>query len=278
MTQKIVLKLGGSAITYKSTAYFPMDIDDIKRDAGRYIRSENVSRLASEIKQAMDESGSQMVVINGAGPFGHYLVAKSAPGDTVRESVAFLNGKVVYELRRAGIDAVPIPPSESCTFDGERFDIGYLWDTAKLLLEETKVPSTYGDFLKSAPEKGISEKIISGDDLAVLIAELWKADMVVMAADVDGYYTYNPKKSGARLIKTVYASSGRVVLADQPPTIGSGDVGDMHDMTGGMEAKVRKLKPLAIKGITGRLINGTVPGNVKAALLGDESFGTSIVS
>lgn len=259
---KIVLKLGGSLITKKDIKKFPLEIEEIKQRADEYIRLNEIKRIGKEVKEAMNEKPIQLVLINGAGPFGHFLVKHKRPSDEVRASVKLLNEKLVSELRKNGIDAVPIPPSESCEFVDGRFDISYLWEVGKVLLEEGKTLSTYGDVLQGG-------KVISGDDLIVLIAEHWQADRIITATDVDGVFTGDPKiYKDAKFIR-VLGSENDVKVEY---TI------DSIDVTGGMESKVKKLRHAATNGINCRIINGLKEGNIKAALLGDESIGTLITS
>ena len=264
--QKIVMKIGGSVISEKNPdrlADFPLAIAEIKRRGEEYMRLDEIARVGREIKEAMDEGGFQLILVNGAGPFGHLLVKKKRPDEEVRASVRFQNERFVSELRDCGLDVVPIPPSESCVFADERFDIDYLWEIAQMLLEEGKTPSTYGDVLEGG-------KIISGDDLVVLLANFWKADKIIVATDVDGVYTKDPKTNAeANFIKQL-----RVADAGTKPEYSLNSI----DVTGGMQSKVEKLKRAAREGIKCQIINGTKPGNIKAALLGDEGFGTSIVA
>jgi len=263
--EKIVLKIGGSIITKRDVESFPLGIEEIKRGADEYIRYDNVKRIAGELREALDEKNIQLILVNGVGPFGHFLVKHKRPNDEVQESVKFLNEKIIAELRKIGIDAVPIPPSKSCEFaavegDGE-FDISYLWEVGKVLLEEGKILSTYGDMLRGG-------KVISGDDLVVLLAEKWQAKKIITATDVGGVFTKDPKtNSDAKLIKRLSdADSAKVEY-----TI------DKVDVTGGMASKVEKLKRAAGHGVKCQIINGLKEGNIKSALLGDETIGTLIL-
>lgn len=258
---KIVLKLGGSLITKKDVKNFPLEIEEIKQRADEYIHLNEIKRIGKEIKEAMNEKPIQLILINGAGPFGHFLVKRNRPDDDVRASVKLLNEKLVSELRKIGIDIVPIPPSESCEFSNEKFDISYLWEVGDVLLEEGKTLSTYGDMLKGG-------KVISGDDLIVLLAEHWQADKIITATDVDGVFTKDPKiHDNVKLIKHLSGDENGEVEY----TINNIDV------TGGMASKVKKLKQAASRGIKCQIINGLEEGNIKAALLGDESIGTLIL-
>lgn len=265
MAERIVLKIGGSVITEKDPgklADFPTTVDGIKHRGEEYMRLEDIARVGREIREAMDEVGARIILVNGAGPFGHLLVKAGRPDEDVRASVRFQNERLVSELRAAGLDVVPVPPSESCTFDGSKFDIDYLWEITEMLLEEGKVPSTYGDVLADG-------KIISGDDIVVLLARKWKADRIIMATDVDGVYTKDPKTNADAKFLPELRASGAESIDYALNAI---------DVTGGMKSKVEKLKEAAAAGIKCKIINGITPGNVKAAMLGDEGFGTSIVA
>lgn len=260
---KIVLKISGSIITKGDVKDFPLRIEEIKQRADEYIRYDEMERIGKELKDALGERDVQLILINGVGPFGHFLVKHDQPDDEMRESVRLLSERLVSKLRSAGLDVVPIPPSESCEFKNEKFDISYLWDISEMLLEEGKIPLTYGDVLADG-------KIISGDDLAVLIAERWHADKIIMATDVEGIFTKNPAvHKDAKIIKRINADADAETKVEY--TV------NKIDVTGGMESKIEKLKHAARAGIKCQIINGTKEGNIKAALLGDENIGTLIL-
>jgi isopentenyl phosphate kinase len=265
MLRKVVLKIGGSVITDKDTKGFPTDVAGIRKEAPKFVRMDVIERIAKEIKAALEESRGdlQIVLINGVGPFGHHLVAEKAAGDVVRKSTSILNEIVIEEMRKAGIDVVPIQPGESVESDGKGgFDISYLWEMSELLIEEGKVPSVWGDMLKDG-------KVISGDDLVVLIARKWGADLIVMATDTDGVYDKNPSQDkGARLVRKIDSKTSANAAASFTLS--------RTDVTGGMEGKVRKLLIAANEGIRSQVVNGLKEGIVKKALIGDEGLGTII--
>jgi isopentenyl phosphate kinase len=263
--KKIVLKVGGSVITRKDAADFPTSAEDIKAKADSFIRIDEIRRIAGEVREAFIQSGTagmQLILVNGVGPFGHFLVAKGAPVRTVQQSTEILSDRVVVEFRKAGIDAVPMPPAQSVGYEeGKGFDVGFLWQTADLLLEEGKVPSVWGDQLEGG-------KVISGDDLAVMLAEKWKADMILMATDTKGVFESNPRVDAeAKLIRRMEAGRDHGAVFSLGRT----------DVTGGMGRKVERLLGAAKEGFPSHVFDGTRPGNVRNALLGDRSFGTVIV-
>lgn len=254
--QKIIIKLGGSAITKKYVKDFPLSIDGIKKRADEYIRAGDIKRHGKEIYEAVKESDCQLILINGAGPFGHYLVDKKQPLEVVHDSVKYLNKKVIEYLDN-NLEIESLAPLYMCKWKDGNFDVRNLWEEGKRILSDGKILSTYGDMLHGY-------KVISGDDLAVLLAESWRADKIIMAIDVDGVYNKHPRNKDAKLIKTIYSDENIDDIVFEDTTT---------DVTGSLKGKVRKLQSSKIKS---QIINGLVEGNVKAALLGDESIGTII--
>lgn len=262
--RKIVMKIGGSVLTYKQAKEFPMDIYEIKLNANHYIRNDFLSSAAKQIREALDTDTLELILINGVGPFGHYLVKHGAPHQTIRESVRYLNEHLTSYLEDAEIDSVTIVPSETCYFREGRYDVSRLWEETKKFMKKGNLVTSYGDVLPDGT-------VISGDDLVTLIAELWEADKIITVTDVEGLYTGNPKLSSEiKLIRCINSSDGVVKLGVDYDS-------DTIDVTGGFEGKVDKLIETAKKGIKGQMINGLKEGNIKRALLGDESIGTIIV-
>lgn len=251
--KKIVIKLGGSVITKKDVKDFPMNIEDIKRNADDYIRREDVERLGREISEATGESNCQLILINGVGPFGHFLVSKKQPLELVHKSVEFLNEKLIEYLDNE-LKIESVAPFDTCKYGNGNFDVVNLWKECERILNSGKIFSIYGDMLEGY-------KVISGDDLAVILAEMWGADKIIMTLDVDGVFDKHPSKKDARLIKKL---TGSEKIKFEEGTI---------DVTGGLKEKIRKLQSCRIKS---QIINGLVNGNLKRAMLGDESIGTII--
>ncbi len=254
MLKKIILKIGGSVITKKDVKDFPLDMNEIKRVFYEYVRVDEIKRLGRELYEAIKESGCRLILINGAGPFGHYLVYKKQPVEIVHKSVEYLNRKLIEYLDN-DLNIQPVAPFDTCEWKHGEFDISRLWEKGQRVLEDGKILSTYGDVLQGY-------KIISGDDLAVLLAEHWQADKIIMATDVNGVYDRPPENEDAKLIKTIRGGEDiefRVKAVD---------------VTGGIKRKIMKLQSV---GINSQIVNGLVAGNVKKVLLGDESIGTLII-
>lgn len=271
--EKIVVKLGGSIVTYREKKDFPLTLNEITRNASEHIRKADVKRLVNEIYSA---NNFPLIVVNGVGPFGHYLVKyqnKLDKKEIVHESVAFLNELLANYFKESGIKVKSCHPFEKCVYLGDgKFDkVEDLLECGKPALEENGILLTYGDIVPAVKGvKGNCEpyQVISGDDLVGLLAEIWGAEKIIVATDVDGLFYKDPKVfKDAALIKEL-RSGKRMAISK---------TGKRIDVTLGMRGKVRKLQIAAEKGIRSQIINGLKKDNLKKALLGDESIGTLIL-
>jgi len=250
---KIIIKLGGSLITQKTRKDFPTNINEIKKRANEFIRYNVLKQLAKEISSLKDV---ELIVINGAGPFGHFLVNKKTDPRTIHSSVELLNQKIIDIFKQENKDLVAVHPCETCLFE-ENFQTDKLWNKTKQILQNNKIPITYGDVILT--EKGY--KVISGDDLATDLAKRWKADKIIMVTDVEGVYTKNPE---------IY-SDARLILKLKEMRDIQFETNNI-DITGGLQSKVKKLLGVDIPS---QIINGSEPGNIKKAIKG-ESIGTIV--
>ncbi|MCL7416736.1 MAG: isopentenyl phosphate kinase [Halalkalicoccus sp.] len=214
----IVLKLGGSVITDK--------------DREETVDEERLADLAGALAGRED-----LVVVHGAGSFGHRYAAKHGVSVTegthdaaaVREihgSMERLNERVLAALGAEGVPAVPVDPFSLAhrTRDGA---LRLPTDGIETTLTEGFVPVTYGDVIS---QRGKGATIVSGDELVVALAEALGADRVGLCSTVPG----------------VLDDAGAVI-----PRIGSYDEvaaylggSDSTDVTGGMAAKVQSLLAL----------------------------------
>lgn len=214
----IVLKLGGSVITEK--------------DREETVDEERLASLAEALAGRED-----LVVVHGAGSFGHRYAAKHGVSRTegthdaaaIREihaSMERLNERVLAALGAEGVPAVPVDPL-SLAYRSRDGALRLPLDGIETTLAEGFVPVTYGDVITHR-EKGAT--IVSGDELVVALAEGLDADRVGLCSTVPG----------------VLDDAGAVI-----PRIGSYDKvadylgeSDSTDVTGGMAAKVRALLEL----------------------------------
>lgn len=192
-TQRIVIKLGGGLISNKQQLCTP--------------ELEALSQLASVISR-LQASGYAIVLVHGAGSFGHIRAKKwrLAEGlldvnhfkdikddcqsqmeavERVREDMLRLNRIVLQALKRFGVATEPFPPHLYFQGTGPEFtgDISMLIRSSSM-----PIPVTFGDVVEVNSERKFG--ILSGDDLVVRLAvELPAVKRLVFAVKgVDGAY------------------------------------------------------------------------------------------
>ncbi|WP_455645495.1 isopentenyl phosphate kinase [Methanosphaera sp.] len=260
----IILKIGGSALTVKDAD--KPTIDEV-----------NLDRIAQEVSAYNED----MVIVHGAGSYGHIYAKKFGIGDVIgnvndhlykleglcrtQASVQLLNYIVVEKLHEKGVPAIGIKPSSFIVTDNKRIAV---CDTKiiKQYIDNGFVPVLYGDAVLDYNDY-IKFAILSGDQLITYLAKDLKADRVILSSDVDGIYTDNPKTNPeAKLID--------IVTKDTELTLTENE--DQADVTGGMGGKIKELLQLAEEGIQSQIINAETPGNIKLAVSGQEVKGTII--
>ena len=250
MTERVVLKLGGSVITDKS--------GDCAIDHARL--REIAVELAAQRETAL-------VLVHGAGSCGHpearrYRINDGLAGDNVpgvyetHTAVSSLNTAVVDALRDAGVEAIGIHP----------LDLG-LAENGRLVSFETRhiaemsehgiVPVLHGDVVM---DRLRGSCIVSGDQLVTHLAAALKSRRVGLATDVPGVL-----------------ANGSVVPRIDRSTVESLDVGGSGntDVTGGMRGKLAELLALADAGIDSHIFHVSKIGRF---LDGIEHGGTMITA
>jgi len=264
MQELIILKLGGSVITKKS-------------EEKAEINEENLKRLAKEIAEAKRDSNFRLMVVHGAGPFGHvpakeYGLDKGLRDDrqlkgfsVTHQSMEKLNFSVVNSLRKEGLNAIAYQPSTLGILKDKKL-VYFPTEVLEKLLEMNMSPVAYGDVLVDE-KTGIN--ILSGDHLVPYLARKLKANRVVIATDVEGVFNLDPKRyKDAELIKEITSENVNSILE-----IGTSK---RTDVTGGMERKLNELLRLAAQGIQSEIVSGVKPGILKRTLLGEKGLGTLI--
>ena len=264
MKDLILLKIGGSICTEKSKGEFK-------------VKAGTVERIASEIMEARKQKGFRLIVVNGAGPFGHVNVTEYDIADGLETQSDFegfaktvcdcgyVNYMVSEAMRNSGLLALPYP-SSSVVIQSKKRIIFFSIDPIKRLWDSNDdiIPVMNGTMV---PDTVIKGSIISGDGAIEYLADRMHAKKVIFAVDVDGIYTADPHHDKkAKLIDTI--------TKDNFPDFKSGISGSSStDVTGGMLGKVEKL----LSGKTTTIIvNGNKPGRVRDALIGKPVKGTII--
>ena len=246
----ILIKLGGSVITDKSQY--------------RKFNKERVSRLCSEIKH----SGQRVLVVHGAGSFGHVLSKKYNLQDgfgsdeqipavaEVQYDVRDLSQMVVREMLDVGIPAVSIAPGSCFVMENGKL-IATDTEAIKRLYDLGIMPVTFGDVVADRI-KGFG--ICSGDQLMEILAELFDVHKVVFVSDIDGLYNADPKSDKkARMFGSVDAETLKNIKSES----------NIDDVTGGIRSKMEAMLRMSNADCDCVLLNGTIEGRLGALLRGE---------
>lgn len=268
MSERVLLKLGGSLITDKTREQAP--------------RLDVIRRLAQEMRQALDaRSDLQLLVGHGSGSYGHFVGRryrtregivsdKSWRGYAETGTVAArLNRLVADVLWEAGLPVLSVQPSASAVCrDGEleRLEVRPIVTA----LENGLLPLVHGDV---ALDEVRGCTIVSTEEILSYLAGLLHPQRIILVGEVDGVYDRDPlcdptAQPIAEISPANYAHVKQWL-------------GDSHgvDVTGGMFSKVQEMVALAqrVPGLLVHLITGQEPGRVRRVLLApDVAGGTRI--
>jgi isopentenyl phosphate kinase len=224
MSDRLILKLGGSVITDKS--------------ADCAINHAQLASIAGAIARA--RTGG-IVIIHGAGSCGHpeakryKLDVGASKGETegiyvTHRAVSRLNDEVVATLREQGVAAIGVHPLHTAIADKGRL-VSFECRHLETMLSLGMVPVIHGDVVMDL-SKGAC--IVSGDQLVRYLAVGLTISRVGLATDVPGVL------DGERVVPEI--------SRDTMPTLRIGN--SMHtDVTGGMRGKINELLELADAGV-----------------------------
>jgi len=261
----IILKIGGSILTNKDSVESEVD-------------SESLKRIALEIKSSLDNSSKELIIVHGAGSFGHPPAKKYKIGEKfdqseypqkrigfceIQNAVKKLNMLICEEFIKEELPVVAIPASSFMTASNKRITHGNL-DSFKRYLSKGFIPVIYGDVVL---DDELELCVISGDQIIQYLAMNLNPDRVVLGTDVDGVYDKNPKTHDDAIFFDRFSS-----LDDLETLEGTTNV----DVTGGMVGKIKELLYLADLGIESKIINAEVKDNIFKVLENEEVKGTVI--
>lgn len=263
----VILKVGGSVCTEKE-----------KNRAGAKVNV--ITRVAREIKKARKRRKFKLILVHGAGPFGHKLVSDYKIKNGVKcgnkrqvegfvkthNSMEDLNKTFTDIFRKEGLLGFPVQPSACIVQNNKeiaRFDISII----KRLLEfEDVIPIMYGDMVI---DEKLGASVVSGDAIVSYIAKKLNANLILLGSDVDGIFTADPKKSkNAEIIKKIGGGNFKKVLgfAEEASTV---------DVTRGMLGKLLEVRKIA-NGSKVIVFNLNKGNNLCNLLLGKSGIGTEI--
>jgi isopentenyl phosphate kinase len=254
MSEIVILKIGGSVLTDKNKVSAP--------------RPDEIARMAREIS---DGKNTKLVLIHGAGSFGHHQAKEYRLKDGLNDmsikgilpthnAVKALNKMILDALHINGVDSLPVHPLSSCVLRDGRIEHMCV-EAIELMLEHDIVPVLHGDVAMDATR---GEDILSGDQLVGYLARALNAKRVGIGTNVDGVYDEQQQ-----VIRSITPASFETI---KKALTGSSGV----DVTGGMYGKIMELMKLADAGIPSQVFNAETPGNITGFLKNKLTEGTFI--
>lgn len=267
MSQKklIIIKLGGSIVTEKHRSE-------------PAIRRAHIRRIASVFKKYYDPKKHGLILIHGAGSFGHLhahthglaLGTKDHPEKIFRavenQSLdAFLNSEIARIFIEIGLPVVGMPTRTIVTNSNGK--LGCLeTNSLEAALRAGVIPLLHGDMVFDTAW-GLS--ICSGDVLASELSHLFSAKQVFFASDVDGIFSQDPHKHPDALL--IQKTTLKEIMS------GTIEIGQSHnvDVTGGLSKKFSLFHTnTSLKDIY--LFNGLVAKNFSFVFDQTSFYGTII--
>lgn len=247
-----LLKLGGSAITHK--------------DGFMRANRASIAKLSEAVARAWRSGVRNIILVHGAGSFGHALVLKYGINDGVstpaqkagcrkaQAACAKLSGMVVAALRQKGVPAFSIAPHAIVRSKNRRIS---KFDTRQVFssLKSGKMPVLYGDMV---PDSSLGCSVLSGDQIISYLGK--NASRIVLATNVDGIL------AEGKLVKRITRANFRRIRGHL-----SGS--KTPDVTGGMAGKIDELLKVKAPSF---VVNASKPGRVSALLLGRKTVCTEI--
>lgn len=265
----IVLKIGGSVITYKNRT-------------GTFLRRKTLAHITQEISEVTRTNKNlQLILIHGAGSGGHQLaqqydLANGTGNDPKKWRGAILtrianqklNLKLFEIFSSANLRIIPVHTASVVIQKNKTID-SFAVDAIDQALQNNCIPLLYGELVFDT-ELGMS--ILSGDTSAFFLAKKYDAEQVLFASDIDGIFDKDPHRyNDAQIIRATKLSD---LLENKNIALeGSHSV----DVTGGLANKISELTKQGFSKSLKNVIvfNGLKPGNFKRTFNGN-SDGTII--
>ncbi len=265
----IVLKLGGSLFTDKSTPY--------------KLRESVIKAVAAEIKECIDLGLiKNLVIVHGVGSFGHPPVLKYNLHKGFRNKDQLISmsktQQIVNELRKTIAitfieEGVPINLMHaSSIIVGDKMAIAdYTFNSLKGFLSLGMVPLIGGDMMY---DKTMGFSVCSGDQLAVVLSRVLRAKQLIFATDVSGVFDKDPKlEEHAQLLREIN-------INEIEQLFGKTEEETSKDASGKMQGKLFSLisiKDQIQEGLEVVILSMNKKGVLKNHLKGQESELTKII-
>jgi isopentenyl phosphate kinase len=256
-----ILKIGGSVITDKNGELAA--------------RTQVIDRLADEIQKA---NVKNLMMVHGGGSFGH----PTAQQYTIKEGfknpsqiigfaqthhfMTVLNGLVMDSLIMHDVPAVSITASSCIITENGRIKC-FEDTTLKIMLDIGVIPVLYGD---AVVDSKLGFTILSGDQLASVLAARFNGERIIMGVDVDGLFDADPKaEKNPNLLTHLTLDEAKKLHARLNKST-------VQDVTGGMYGKISELLPAVELGTPVFIVNATKPNVIYRVLKGEKVEGTLI--
>lgn len=249
----IVIKLGGSSITYKKEdslpPYLPNELSRTYRVKERAIH--RIGSLLSDFKE------ERLIIIHGGGTHGHRTVNRWRMGIRkgteqmmaweVKWRMDQLTGIVIKTLGGEKVPVVSVPTS-TITLSDQGEVVGLSYSPIKWILERGSIPVLRGDMV---PDVNGGWSVISGDTLIQELCKNGKEELepvskVVMILDVEGFLDPENGELIRDIDRTIFLSNREKwekLLVKNP-----------GDVSGGIWGKVRTCYGSAAMGVESFMI------------------------
>src|SRR3989344_1630912 len=224
----IIIKLGGSVVTRKSSS-------------SQKIRKSNIKRLAKEISEIY--KNHKIILVHGAG-YGHYIAKQynlHTANISPERKLGFcltdhrmlqLSSSIMNELLTHQIPALFFPP-HSITKQSAGKLVEFDTTQIQSALKQDLVPVLSGDVVL---DDKWNCSVLSGDTIVCYLARKLKANKVIFLTDVDGVFDKNPKISkNAKLISLVNNKNVNQVLKNLTSH-------NNFDVSGEIKGKIEAIK------------------------------------
>ena len=262
MHTRLVVKLGGGLISNKSSM--------------KEFKSETVRKLADSLF-SISEMGVSIIIVHGAGSFGHLLAKKWGISNgleedeaenqrfavnQIRSDMKELNSLITEIFEDSGLKCKSYAPSEWAKDTGSSFkgDVS-IFDVGPC----DPLPITFGDVVDTTDEREFG--ILSGDDLMLRIScELDVSHCVFLIGDAEGVLSGPPNEQGSALIEVLNSHSQM-----------KGEHDADIDVTGGISLKVDRALEISKEVEEVWIIDGRKPSRIIELLTEGKTTGTKVV-
>ena len=224
MQNLIVIKFGGSLITEKTSRLPKAKLEAIEK-----------------IAETLKGTARRVIIVHGAGSYGHplakrYNLSEGLSDDPKQKEAIDETRKQVYELNQilcsrlasVGVQTKTIIPSKNMKTRGHDKIENFPVDEFNAVLEENKIPVTYGDVTDDLSQ-GVT--ILSGDVIMMELAKIYNPQLSIFVMDYPGVMEGDPKNLDAKVIPLVNSDIRESVRKYYRK-------GDGTDVTGGLVGKL----------------------------------------